>query len=404
LIDYYLGRRRNKKLFLEKVPFIVLSIVFTLIAFSNSETHTYFTHSKLQSFNFIDIIFLNGRALFFYLQKLLIPVNLSAVYVFPVKSNFLLPIDYYIYSFFILIFFSILIKFRKNKNIILGAGLFLLTISINLPLISLRSVIFADRYAYFPFLGLFLIIGTSYQTFVEKYYDNYKKYIYAVFLLIVILGLILSVETWNVNKKWENDLTLTTDIINKNPEVPLIAKMYRKRGNYYFDHQMIVEAIKDYSKAIEINPYDIDSYVHRAFSYLKLNKLEEALPDLNKSIENKPTVSILYADRALVRLNIGDKIGAMSDCNMCLSLDSTKVEIYNCRAILRIQSGDLTGAETDLRTAIKYNRYYAEAYRNLGIVFFKMQDIEKASYYWEIASKLGDSDAKEFLNHSQVRK
>jgi Tfp pilus assembly protein PilF len=89
---------------------------------------------------------------------------------------------------------------------------------------------------------------------------------------------------------------------------------------------------------------------------------------------------------------------------MCLSLDSTKVEIYNCRAILRIQSGDLTGAETDLRTAIKYNRYYAEAYRNLGIVFFKMQDIEKASYYWEIASKLGDSDAKEFLNHSQVRK
>jgi tetratricopeptide (TPR) repeat protein len=404
LIDYFSNRKRINLLIFEKLPFAILSVVFTLIAFKNSETFTYFTHSKLQSYTSFDLIFLNGRAIFFYLQKFLVPVNLSAIYVFPLKSNNWLPCEYYIYTSLVVILSFIIWRGRKNKKLIFGIGIFLLTLSINLPLVSLRSVIFADRYAYLPFFGLFFLLATFYQSFTEKYFYTHRKYIYSLTIFILIYGLFLSFETWEVNKKWENDMTLTTDIIQKNPAVPLIAKIYRKRGNYFSAHQMIQESINDYSKAIEINPDDIDSYVHRAFSYLKLNKLIEALPDLDKGIENKPNSSILYANRAMVKLNLGDKIGSLADCNKCLSLDSMNAEVYNCRAILKFQSGDLPGALLELRSAIRVNDHYAEAYKNLGIVLFQMDNVSQACYYWRIAAQLGDRQATQFLKRTSLPK
>jgi Flp pilus assembly protein TadD len=404
LIDYFSNRKKINLLIFEKLPFAILSIVFTLIAFRNSETFTYFTHSNLHSFTSFDLIFLNGRAIYFYLQKFLVPVGLSAIYVFPVKTNNWLPDEYYIYTLLVIILSFVIFLFRKNKKLVLGVSIFLLTLSINLPLVSLRSVIFADRYAYFPFLGLFFVLATFYQSFTEKYLCTNRKYIYGLTIFILIYGLFLSFETWEVNKKWENDMTLATDVIQKNPSVPLIAKIYRKRGNYFAEHQMIQESINDYSKAIEINPDDIDSYVHRAFSYLKLNKLNEALPDLDKAIENKPNASILFANRAMVKLNMGDKIGAWLDCNKCLSLDSMNAEAYNCRAVLKFQSGDLPGALLELRSSIRFNNHYAEAYKNLGIVLLQMNNESQAFYYWGIAAKLGDRQAMQFLKRTSLPK
>jgi protein O-mannosyl-transferase len=397
LIDYFSDRKKTKQLLFEKLPFIVLSLVFIIIAFRNTETLTFFTHSKLKSFSGFDLIFLNGRALFFYLQKFLVPVDLSAVYVFPVKTTSWLPIEYYIYTLLVIILCLFVFRFRRNKELVLGAGIFLFAISINLPLISLRSGIFADRYAYFPYLGLLLILAGFYQSFVEKYLNTNRKYIYGLTIFILIYGLFLSYETWERNKKWENDMTLATDIIQKNPSVPFIAKVYRKRGNYFAKHQMIQESVIDYSKAIELDPDDIDSHIYRAYSYLKLNKLREALPDLNKGIENNPNSSVLYANRALVKLNIGDKQGAWSDCNRCLSLDSTNAEAYNFRAILKFQSEDLLGAQQELRTAIRFNNQYAEAYKNLGIVLFQLNNLGQACNYWGIAARLGDRQAAQFL-------
>ena len=397
LIDYFTDRKKIKLLLVEKLPFIILSVVFILIAFGNSETLTFFTHSKIKSFTGFDLIFLNGRTLFFYLQKFLVPVDLSAVYVFPVKTGSWLPFEYYIYTLIVIALFVFIFKFRKNKAFILGAGIFLFTISINLPLNSVRNVIFADRYAYFPYLGLLLILASFYQTFVEKNLNTHRKYIYGVTIFILIYGLFLSYETWERNKKWENDLTLATDVIQKNPSVPFIAKIYRKRGNYLAKHQMIQESILDYSKAIELDPDDIDSYIFRAYSNLKLNKLREALPDLDKGIENKPNSSTLYANRAMVRLNIGDGMGAWSDCNKCLTLDSTNAEAYNFRAILKFRSGDLLGARQELKTAIRFNNQYAEAYKNLGTVFHQLNDPGQACYYWGIASRLGDRQAAQFM-------
>jgi tetratricopeptide (TPR) repeat protein len=404
VIDYFSDRRKVSILLLEKLPFLILSVIFLVIALRNTETSAFLSQSKLKSFSGFDLIFLNGRAVFFYLEKFLVPVDLSAVYAFPLKSGNSLPAGYYIYTCLVIILFFILFLFRKNKFVVLGAGIFLLSISINLPLISVRSIIFADRYAYFPYLGLLLITAVSLRSLLEKYDTVNRKYAFAFVLFILICGLFFSYLTLERTKKWENDMTLTTDVIQKNQPVPLMGKIYRKRGNYFAAHQMVPESIDDYSKAIELNPDDVDSYIYRAYAYLKLNRLKEALPDFDKALEFEPNNSVLYANRAMVKLNTGDKIGAGTDCNSCLFLDSTNAEAHNFLAILKFQSDDLPGAQQELRAAIRYNTQYAEAYKNLGVVLFKSDDLTQACYYWQIAARLGDRQARVFLRTNCLRK
>ena len=398
LLDYYLDRKNIKQLFIEKLPFIILSLIFIIIAFRNFETLHYIANSKLQSFSGLDVIFLTGRAIFFYLGKFIIPLDLSAVYVFPLKSTFWLPFEYYVFTFIVIILCIIVYKFRRNKELVLGVGVFLLTISINLPILPSRSIIFADRYAYFPYLGLMFLFAGFCQSLFDKYAITNRKYSYMIAALILFYGFFLSFETWERITKWENDLTLATDIIQKNPSVPFIAKIFRKRGNYYAKHQMMQESINDYSSAIASDPTDVDSYICRAYSYLNIHNLRDALPDLNKGIENKPNASVLYASRAMVKLNLGDKSGAWSDCNKCLSIDSTNAEAYNFRAVIKFQSGDLVGAQHELGAAIRFNGQYAEAFKNLGTVSFNLNNHVQACYYWRIAAQLGDRQAAHFLD------
>lgn len=397
LMNYFTGRKINRKGLIEMLPFVMLSVLFVVIAFRNTLTFRLYTHSHLGSFTIIDQIFLNGRALFFYLQKFILPIDLSAVYAFPVKTNGWLPVEYYLSTLFFIIFFLAVVRFRKIKYVVFGAGIFLFSVSINLPINSLRSVVYADRYAYFPYLGLAVIVGCAFQAILDNDFRNKNLAIRFITVCFILFGLFISYQTWERNKKWENDLTLTTDIIEKNPPVSFIAKIYRKRANYLAKHGLVAESVTDYAKAIGLDPDDTYAYIGRAYAFIRLNRFNEALPDLDKSIENNPGRSILYANRAMVRLNTGDEQGAWSDCNSCLQLDSTNAEAYNYKAIVKYRLSDFQGAQKELFKAIRFNSQYAEAYKNLGIVLFRMDDREQACRYWSMASRLGDRQAAQYL-------
>ena len=57
------------------------------------------------------------------------------------------------------------------------------------------------------------------------------------------------------------------------------------------------EALKDYDKAIELDPNYTFAYNNRGLAFYKLDKFEEALKDYDKAIELDPSYTFVYNNR-----------------------------------------------------------------------------------------------------------
>ena len=71
-------------------------------------------------------------------------------------------------------------------------------------------------------------------------------------------------------------------IINDTKSYWLLPFAYFRRGINYTKQYELDKAIKDYTKAIEIDDRYKDAYVYRAIAYKKINKLYKALKDFEK--------------------------------------------------------------------------------------------------------------------------
>ena len=74
------------------------------------------------------------------------------------------------------------------------------------------------------------------------------------------------------------------------------------KGIQFFNEGNYSGAIKNYDKAIELNPKYSDVYFHRSRAYLYDLKFDKALVDCDKAIELEPMYMEAYSNRAFVRI------------------------------------------------------------------------------------------------------
>jgi hypothetical protein len=190
LIDYFKERRakseerRNKTEFsnfqifkfsnlLEKLPFFILALIFGIITFISQKAFDTSTYDmNLININIIDRFFMLTYSIAFYIVKLFIPVNLSAIYSYPSKTGGFLPMLYYLSPLLIIGLLFLLKKSEKrkakseqetSKTIIFGTLFYFITVSVVLMLIHVGHAIVAERYSYVPYLGFFIIFGSIYN-------------------------------------------------------------------------------------------------------------------------------------------------------------------------------------------------------------------------------------------------
>ena len=105
------------------------------------------------------------------------------------------------------------------------------------------------------------------------------------------------------------------------------AKTFFNSGNNNFQNGNVDEALKDYKKAIELNPNYFKAYNNRAI--LKASKLKndsEALKDFNKAIEINPNYDDAYLGRGTSKYNLKDFEGACKDWNKAVSMGNAQAQ------------------------------------------------------------------------------
>lgn len=396
-IDYYYSRKLNAKLVLEKIPFFALSVVFGLITVMDSDTQGNLKDGMLISYNAIDLFFMVCYSFAFYFVKLILPANLCGIYVYPPKTGGSLPWEYYASPLLLLGILFLLYRFRKNRAVIFGAALFFITISINIQLIPSRLFITTDRYAYFPYIGLFFIIGYIYNQ-LQQSEALAKKYLQPFGIALVAAGLVYCYAIWERNKTWNNDYDFLTDIIEKNEPVPYISRAYGNRGNYFLNNGMINEAIADFTSALKVKPDDGQSYYNRAITYVKVSRWQEALADLDSSIKYNPKFALSYSNMAFIRYNLKDYNGALEAANKCITIKPDLPEVYNIRAAVYFSLNNLPAAEKDLDKALSLKKDFSDAYKNRGILYMNTNRKAQACSDFQNAKLYGDQTVDGLIN------
>ncbi|MEE8574733.1 MAG: hypothetical protein V3T30_04900, partial [Thermodesulfobacteriota bacterium] len=178
LIDYYpLGRFRvhgptglkaYRRIFLEKIPFFLLSLIFTAITI---ETQKSAGALEMEIAPFLERLLISLRGYGFYIYKSFIPVNLAQVYPYPDTIG-LFKLEYLASIILIAIITLLSIKYvrkpNENKLFITLWAYFLVTLLPVIGLVQAGQQSAADRYTYLPGLAIFILIGLALSILYKK--------------------------------------------------------------------------------------------------------------------------------------------------------------------------------------------------------------------------------------------
>jgi protein O-mannosyl-transferase len=364
LLDQYKKREFNIKNNIDKIPFLLLALIFGIITLYSqlvfSAPRELYEHQAVY-----DRFFISSYSFCFYFFKALIPVHLSALHPFPIKYDIFLPFKYYL-SFAIVIIISYLIfRYRDRilpgklkRDIAFGIAFFVCTICIILSL-PVGAAVVAERYTYVPYIGLVFALSSIFDDIYKRIRHDYRKY-FIVFLAVMILFYsFLSFQRLSV---WKERIVFWTDIIHKYPmKVPLA---YHNRGLTYFRNKDYVDALKDFNVVISQKPLHYNSYNYRG----------------------------------LTRSALNDPLGAISDFSYALMLKNDQYEIYNNRGIEYKKIQNMDAAINDFTTCIRINPAFADPYSNIGLILLETGKAAEAIPYFTKTIALSPTTFEPYYN------
>ncbi len=361
ILDYYPLERPDKglpALIIEKVPFFALSAASAILTLwaqrAGGGLRGLETHSPATR------LYIAVRAVVFYIYKLILPVNLSPYYPLPFRTNLLSGAFLGSLAFIILVTLVTFFALRQKKRWPLALWAFYLVTLLPVSgLVTVGGQASADRYAYIPTMGFFMLFGVVSGGIFKK--DKSNGAWIKVLILPAIIVIILGIITIRQGRIWHDSISLMTRAIDLYPERAAIP--YNNRGLAYDAKGELQKALSDYDQALAISPSFVDAYINRGIIYGESSLYGRAIKDFNEALAIDPSSAKAFLNRGAAFMGLGDY----------------------ARAI------------TDLERATALSPKNAAALYNLGLSYMEVGQREKAMAVMGRAAGLGLNEAREFL-------
>lgn len=407
LLDIYPLRRLSlpisgayKQVLAEKVPFVILSLISAVLTFMAQ--HAGEAIKSFEAYPLVTRLLVAAKGLFFYLIKMIVPAGLSHIYIYPHKASlfsfqFGLPI-----LFLLLISVLSFFAWRKGKKVFLTVWLFYVIML--LPVIGIIQIggqPAADRYAYMPSIGPFLLVGLAVAWGAGKVRWNLrtvKQKNSLFFVPLILVFLVLGGLAVKQQAIWKNGVALWTSCIQKFPEY---IDGYINRANAFIGMRDYKNALRDLDTAISLRPDSPKAYLNRGTLYKQTGDYTSALSDLTESIKLKPSAGA-YNNRALVFEMMQDYQAALRDFGKAVELEPDKAGTYINRCTLYGSLGAFKQALRDCSIAIEKDPYSALAYATRGLAYSGIAEYSNALKDFDKSLLLAPGSPMAYFNRGQV--
>lgn len=161
-------------------------------------------------------------------------------------------------------------------------------------------------------------------------------------------------------------------------ETSVHAVLYSNRGVFYLDMQEYTNALADFTKAIELDPFQARHYAHRGLVYLILKEYRQALEDYNKALELNPNNLEFYRQRALCHLCHHSLELASSDLLLVESIENQKRCENNEIGLDFFGKGEFEQSLQPFNQLIQANPAEPIAYQNRGAAHYQLGHLDLA--------------------------
>lgn len=390
----------NLKRFLYLLPILLTLLVIPLSMLNfTAPVETITQDINIQSRETVNITrtdyFLTQlRVIVTYLRLLIMPVNQSLDYSYPVYNSFL-DLQVFLSFLFLLSILSLgaylfyhsrlTIDDRRQtmdessiisrpsslvlRLISFGIFWFFITLSVESSIIPIRDVIVEHR-LYLPSIGFFIAVVLS----VEYFFSNMRL---KIALMLVIVS-VLSISAYNRNTIWKDPQLLWEDVIAKAPNN---ARAYNNIGVELKNKGEYDKAIEQFEKSLKADKNYTSVYFNLGDVQYRLGNYEDAVVYLKKALTLKLNPQ-LHLD-ILNKLGrtysaMGQAESAIDAFKEAIKVYPTAVAPYNNLGVQYIKTGRFDLAIEILESALKIRE---EQYirSNLSLAYAKKEEIERNS-------------------------
>jgi len=359
---------------------------------------------------FPERLIIAGRAIWFYLGKLLWPYPLIFIYprwdVDPSQLVAYLPLLSALAGLVALCF----IRATWGRALFFAGAYYLISL---LPVLGFFSVYFfrysfvSDHFQYVASMGPLALIGAGLAVFAGRFYETHDELgrniavtrgnLVLTASLCGMLLFLLGFLTLRQTSEYRNLIELYTATLKKNPDCwmahynlgivlsdeghtdqaidhyqqaialrPGYAEAHYNLGRLLVEQGRLDDAIAHYEKSVDINPADPEAQNNLGVTLFGIGRVDDAIVHYQKALEIQPNYAEASCNLANALISKGDFDGAIARYRVCVAAIPDEAEAqYNLASAL-LHKGRTDEAIAHYQAVLQLHPENADAHSNLG--------------------------------------
>jgi len=364
------------RLVLEKVPFFLLSAalgIVTVTAFSRGMATDAMNTAPL-----VERVVVAVVHYWEYLGKMVWPAHLAFTYPHPDAYSSLEIFGGW--AFLVCTTALVLWSARRLPYLVVGWLWFLGTFVPVIGVLQAGEWGMADRYAYVPFMGVFIIIVWGVYDIVARWRWRFRKQ--GLIVLAVALLSAMTVTSWFQTSYWEDDFTLCRHALDVTAGK---ANVHNNLGVALEKAGQTDEAIRHYQEAIRRSPNYRKAHYNLGIALEGQGRTDEAMACYQKVLRIDP-------NQARTRYSLGNVLTKEGRTNKAIrqGIEASWVNArtHNNMGVLLAKEGKVLDAMAHFSEALHIIPNFVEAHNNIGLALAMRNRISEALEHFREALRV----------------
>jgi Tfp pilus assembly protein PilF len=339
---------------LEKVPLLILSAFSVFLSISSLQQMDIMVSGSIAPLN---LRIANALVSYVgYINKMIWPHDLAIFYPYPK----LLPTWQILVSVLCLLAISILCIAAIKRRPYLSVG-WLWYVGTLVPVIGIVQTgiwpAMADRWAYVPLIGLFIIIVWGFSDIFRR--SRYNKLVPVVLCSVILMG--FANATHMQLRHWVSSIPLFQHALQVTGDNEIA---YYSIGNELVQEGRLAKGIDFYRSALRLKPEFSQVHNNLGVALGRTGNIDEAVDHFQIALQKKNHYAEAHNNLGVALRSRGQLLEAGQHYGEALKLDPAYAEAYNNLGLLLMQQGKIEEALSYFKKALEKKPDFINAREN----------------------------------------